>query len=215
VTATTTTTTTTTAPPTTAPQVKVARGISHSCSWTQLGGVWCWGSNHQGELGHLGYGSNTPVKVEGLPRNIRKVVAADHTTCAAGDEDGARVAYCWGYRLGGGADADPVSAWGPNQVRLPNVTDVALGTSGQVCVVSTSGDASSIYCWGDGWSHVGTGGFDGGHFTSKPVLVGTYRHVHELEVGYRTARAHVGFDDGGCGWIAWGEGYGYGVVARI
>jgi len=182
-------------------RARTVSGYSHACAWVRSS-VWCWGSNHTGELGEVTGPVSGPVQVTGLEGTIAEVAAGDHTTCAR--NTGGRL-WCWGFRMGGGSDVAPSDAVGPQPIQLAGVTDVAIGLSGQVCAATKEGGVARIYCWGDGWTHQGTPGFDGGRFTSKPVLVWEGKHVHDLQVGYRTARAHVGFTEGGCGWIRWGE----------
>ncbi len=195
------TTTTTTGVPA---KPVVSQGSNHSCAVVK-GSVWCWGHNERGQLG--GFTANTTaasVKVEGLPARVDEVQAGDANTCALADK---RV-WCWGWRTAG-TSQNPDDALYPLEVPLRNVTHLAVGL-GQMCAATSEGGVARIYCWGDGWSHVGTGGYDGAHYTNTPVLVGEYAHVHDLEAGYRTARAHVGFLTGGCAWLNWGQGYGYG-----
>jgi hypothetical protein len=107
------------------------------------------------------------------------------------------VVWCWGWRTGPGASSSDV----PVRVPLENVTQLSVGR-GHICA-ATKDDVARIYCWGDNFLE-GVG-FDGKHFADAPVLMWEGRHVHSLDAGYRQTRAHVGFVDGGCGWISWGE----------
>ena len=200
-TTTTTSTTTTTAP---AAQWITSMGSTHGCA-ARANVVLCRGSNLHGELGGSTAGTRGEV-TQTFDAPITDVQAGDYDTCAL---SGGRV-YCWGWRTVGNG-VDPGDAFGAVDKGLSNVTALSVGP-GQTCAATDNGLRSAIYCWGDGWT---AAGYDGAHFTNTPTQVWEGRHVHELVTEYRTAKAHVGFDDGGCGWIAWGQGFGVGGVARV
>ena len=199
-----TTTTTSTTTTTAAPAWITSMGSTHGCA-ARANVVMCRGSNLHGELGGATAGTRGQV-TQTFAAPITDIQAGDYDTCAL---SGGRV-YCWGWRTVGNG-ADPDDAFGAVDKGLSNVTALSVGP-GQTCAATDSGLRSAIYCWGDGWT---ASGYDGGHFTNTPTKVWEGRHVHELVTEYRTAKAHVGFDDGGCGWIAWGQGHGVGGVSRV
>lgn len=131
--------------------------------------------------------SSVPVSV------ASDVQAGEGNWCRLSDG----VVWCWGWRTGPGASSSDV----PVRVPLENVTHLSVGR-GHICA-ATGGEVARIFCWGDNFLE-GVG-FDGKHFADDPVLMWEGRHVHSLEAGYRQTRAHVGFVDGDCGWISWGE----------
>jgi len=121
----------------------------HSCAWKTHGPVYCWGSNHGGELG-TGNQDVQPfaVIVQGL-HDVKKVAAGgdaegfDGHTCAI---DGANSLWCWGWnrdgQLGlGDAQNRPV----PTVVSgITGVVDVQPGDS-HTCALD---DQGAVWCWG-------------------------------------------------------------------
>jgi len=67
---------------------------SHSCAVTVSGGVVCWGSNENGQLGNGNTtDSNIPLDVQGLPFGMRGVATGGRHSCALTTTGGI---YCWG-----------------------------------------------------------------------------------------------------------------------
>lgn len=121
-------------------------GYLHACALTTAGGVKCWGSNGNGELGDGSVTASTvPVQVLGLTSGVTAVrtskVAA--TTCALrtfGD------VLCWGRndfgQLGDGGNVDssvPAAVAG-----LTGVTQIAVGGA-HACALLGDG---TVQCWG-------------------------------------------------------------------
>lgn len=137
---------------------EVGCGASHTCGRDELGFVWCWGSNNNGELGDPARApSATPLRVAGL-ENIRQLAVAPgrNFSCAL---DGVGRVWCWGDnslgQLGRGyitpsnmPEAPGVVALGEHRVRR-----VRAGGS-QACAITDAG--RSLWCWGhnglgEGW----------------------------------------------------------------
>jgi alpha-tubulin suppressor-like RCC1 family protein len=129
------------------PLYHVARGIGlHACAWRNQD-LFCWGQNHQGQLG-IGTVSDLefPTRVTGLGA-IRQVAVGGAYTCAV--EMGGNL-YCWGdnslNQLGDGTTNPHLV---PNLV--PGVSDVVMVAAGgnHTCAVESSG---TVLCWGDGYT---------------------------------------------------------------
>lgn len=82
--------------------VELAIGFRHSCARKQGGEVLCWGE-HTSELS----GSpaavrdpkpSRPLRVPGLPADIKRIAAGDYFTCAL---SGRGAVYCWGQGAAG------------------------------------------------------------------------------------------------------------------
>jgi alpha-tubulin suppressor-like RCC1 family protein len=124
----------------------VSTGIQHACALTTAGGVKCWGSNTQGQLGNGARPgtSTTPVDVAGLASGVSALVTGGGHSCAlvAGG-----AVKCWGInndgQLGNGTTTssntpvDVVGLGGP-------VKGLSAGLI-HVCALMSAG---SIKCWG-------------------------------------------------------------------
>jgi alpha-tubulin suppressor-like RCC1 family protein len=90
-----------------------------TCALTTSGGVWCWGQNHQGQLGD---GTTTdrftPAEVTGFTAPVVKVACGAFHACALDEE---QALWCWGSndsgQLGLGPNVSAVSR--PTRVPVP------------------------------------------------------------------------------------------------
>jgi alpha-tubulin suppressor-like RCC1 family protein len=137
----------------------VTAGYSHTCAQANDGHVWCWGSNHEGQLGDgTSVAHALPALVHVGPDTqsdlltASKVVAGASHTCALTPQGGV---YCWGGNGNGqlGNGNDEPKLW-PTATRagtgITNLTDVsALSTSNtHNCGIVGQGNESQIWCWG-------------------------------------------------------------------
>jgi len=120
-------------------------GFMHTCALTTRGEVWCWGDNSRGQLGNDGKVAQLlPVKIPGLDRGVRAVVAGNGYNCVLTAKGGVK---CWGNnyfgQLGDGTNRDRAQA--ADVVGLSGgVTGLVAGDD-HTCALLQDGE---IKCWG-------------------------------------------------------------------
>ena len=124
----------------------VTVGERHTCAVTVAGGLKCWGSNHDFQLGDgTRQDRVTPVDVADLKNEVRTAAAGEQHTCVLTSGGGVK---CWGNnhdgQLGDGTTADksnPVDVEG----LMNGITAITAGWN-HTCALTSSGAAK---CWGN------------------------------------------------------------------
>ena len=160
----------------------VATGGTHTCAILPTGGIKCWGSNSQGQVGNATASSQTtfPVDVSGINGDTQTVSLGGNHSCALLNGGSVK---CWGAnyvgQLGDGTTTQrrtPVDVIG-----LPaDVVDIDLGGAHSCALTSTG----HLYCWG--YNYFGQLGLGDALPRALPTLV--------ADVGNGAAALSVGMN---------------------
>lgn len=124
----------------------VAAGANYTCGLDTVGGMACWGRNHNGQLGDGSeLDSDTPLPVLGHATGVLDVAGGANHSCALTPSGKAK---CWGRntsgQLGNGDDSDSDV---PEDVDglTTGATQIAAGQS-HSCALTAAG---GVQCWGE------------------------------------------------------------------
>lgn len=133
---------------------QIAAGSDHTCALTSAGAVYCWGGNHQGQLGDsTTTDSTTPVVTQpgAIPAGpIKRIATGYYHTCAIASNDWV---YCWGDNEHGKlGNNDPTHTDSSLPVAVAHgeipggvtVVDIVMGRD-HTCALASNHKA---YCWG-------------------------------------------------------------------
>jgi alpha-tubulin suppressor-like RCC1 family protein len=126
----------------------ISTGNRHTCALMKNGGVKCWGSNPDGQLGvkpfHGDYSECKTYDVEGLSNGAIAIGAGDYSTCALLETGGVK---CWGAN--GGAylgDGTMIDSYSPVDVVGLDNSAVAISVGAiSTCVLMSN---AGVKCWG-------------------------------------------------------------------
>lgn len=120
--------------------IQVEAGENFTCALSEVGEVWCWGNNLNGQLGEetVDYRSGTPVKVRGLSGVTQIDIGVRGFHACARKDDG--TVWCWGSNA-----AKQISETGSGRYPFPaevpalkNSIEIALGNN-TTCGLSATG----------------------------------------------------------------------------
>ncbi|MFH1434552.1 MAG: DUF4215 domain-containing protein [Pseudomonadota bacterium] len=178
----------------------VAAGARHACALLETGGVKCWGSNVNGQLGNgtSVLFSTRPVNVIGLSSGVRQIDSHNQHTCALLG-GGVR---CWGgngYGQCGDGTADTPKRIPVDVTGLPENVDEVSSGGYHTCVHGAEG---AVHCWGDNeFGQVGDGTVDTP--VLDPVFVDHLGATVSVSAGGNYTCARIG--DGGGEVKCWGR----------
>ena len=199
---------------------EIVSGSGHTCALSTTGTVFCWGDNHDGQVGNdsVAAATSTPTLVH-PPTGVTFVTlgAGQWHTCAL-TSDGQ--AYCWGqnnWGQVGPAARDTCRAEGGTShpcSRTPvlvaqGLAFVAIGGGwGHTCALAADGPT---YCWG--YNGSGQLGVEPDSTTMECPLRPESKRCSAEPVRASGARTFVALTVGGshnCGLLASGEAYCWG-----
>lgn len=156
----------------------IALGDRHTCAITIAGGLKCWGSNSDGQLGDgTTADRQTPVDVVGLSSGVVSVGAGALFTCAVTQQGAAK---CWGAnpygQLGDGTSTQQLT---PTQVvGLTSGVKSVSGGDNHTCALVVGG---KVMCWG--YNYYGELGAGAGPNRSTPVQVSNLSSAVSVDLG--------------------------------
>jgi alpha-tubulin suppressor-like RCC1 family protein len=125
--------------------VSLAMGSSHGCALLSGGGVQCWGSNYNGQLGDGTTDSrDEPQYVAGLDSGVTAISAGGNFTCALTSSGGVK---CWGQNDEGQL-GDGTTATSSSPVNVSGFTRGVKAISAGRYHTCALLDGGGVKCWG-------------------------------------------------------------------
>ncbi len=148
--------------------VAIGAGSSYTCGLGTSGGVQCWGSNANGQLGvgdtgnrgasTYDMGAHLPIVALGSGKTVTAVAVGPRSNCAILNDGSVK---CWGSNYYGQLGLGDTATRGTAKSHLgDNLAAVPLGTGRTAVAISVGGfhscallDDQSVKCWG--WNSSG------------------------------------------------------------
>ena len=157
----------------------LAAGSGHTCAVRESGGVFCWGSNYHGQLGHGqdGGANYEKVQVAGID-DAKEISATIRHTCIA---HATGEVSCWGADWRGGTPSFAADAYSTLPVKIEGITD-ATGISADSGITCATLENNEAYCWG---LYLGTeiAATDDGNASPVPIKWGDASDIARMETG--------------------------------
>ena len=157
--------------------VALTAGATHTCAVRESDGVFCWGSNSHGRLGH-GQDSGASyekVRVAGIDDAVEVSAGARHT-CAV---HATGQISCWGSEWKGRPDEDSVSPTLP--VKVDGIT-TAEGVSARGSISCATLEERETSCWGVNFNNE-LATTDDGNASPVPVKYQDASEIARTETG--------------------------------
>ena len=123
----------------------VEGGEDHTCALTDLGELWCWGDNIDGQLGVGNTTDSATPQLVTLPATVDDVSLGDQFACAVLTTD---QVFCWGegtdFQLGNLSVARETSPLEVMGLPADDLVEIEAGGRG-ACVITAGAER---HCWG-------------------------------------------------------------------
>jgi len=193
----------------------VAAGHSHTCAFAtdnndQNLGLYCWGSNSQGQLsvGAVATKNPNPTLIPTLV-NVSAFMAGGSHTCAKAVKNNQPGFYCWGGNASGqlGIGNFINTSTPTNALGISNVAQAISAGSAHGCTLAAnnSGQNAGLYCWGnDDNGQLGDGTI--GPNDPTPKIVPGLNKITAVATGQaHTCALAADANDRNPGLYCWGE----------
>jgi alpha-tubulin suppressor-like RCC1 family protein len=145
----------------------IAAGANHMCALSAVGGVKCWGSNYQQQIGDPAIGNfiTRPMAIPGLSSDTAAIAVGSTHNCILTTAGGVK---CWGPNGAGqlGNNSTTTSATPVDVTGLTSGVTAITAGNGYSCALTTTG---GVKCWG--YNSYGQLGNDSTSNSSTPVDV--------------------------------------------
>lgn len=149
------------------PSIDKIVGYAHTyCALSSLGNVFCWGRNHDGQVGNgMGWSDAQQsryyyqpipymIPTSELPAGVRDIAVGEGHVCAVLET---QTIKCWGRALEGQTGHASYSNFNntPTDIdtSLTNVTNIYAGSNSTCAVRTITGSSRELLCWGKSYAN--------------------------------------------------------------